>query len=257
MDLMTLLNSLPLFLIAGTVVFCLAIFCAIYLVKSYRAGIALGMDKKTLRRAVTSSATFTLLPSVSILLGVIALSGSLGIPLPWLRLSVIGSLHYETNVADIAARAAGMEQGLGSEAMTAQMFVTIALVMTAGILIGALLCVFFLKAYLKKVQKNNAESNGESTTKTQESTKERKPLGDIVFTAMFIGLVSAYIGSYLGVGTSTGNWVPLMVAFISAMAMGVFEYFARVKKQTWLDNFSLAASMLIGMATAILFGSLL
>ncbi len=253
MDIIPLLNSLPMFLISGTVVVCLAIFCAIYLVKSYRAGLALGMDKKVLKRAVTSSATFTLLPSVSILLGVIALSGSLGIPLPWLRLSVIGSLHYETNVADIAARAAGMEQGLGSEAMTAEMFVTIALVMTAGILIGALLCVFFLKAYLAKVQKNKRQTAASSNDE-ESSQKARKPLGDVVFTAMFIGLVSAYIGSYLGVGTSTGNWVPLLVAFVSAGAMGAFEYFARVKKQTWLDNFSLAASMLIGMAVAIIFG---
>ncbi|MEG1744586.1 MAG: DUF5058 family protein, partial [Ruthenibacterium sp.] len=95
MDLMQQLNSLPMFLISGGVVLCLALFCLVYLCKSYRAGIAMGMDKAMLRRAITSSATFTLLPSVSILLGVIALSGSLGVPLPWLRLSVIGALHYE------------------------------------------------------------------------------------------------------------------------------------------------------------------
>ena len=59
-----------------------------------------------------------MLPAVSILLGVIALSGSLGIPLPWLRLSVVGALHYEGNAADIAARAAGMAGGLGSAALT-------------------------------------------------------------------------------------------------------------------------------------------
>lgn len=35
--------------------------------------------------------------------GIIALSGSLGTPWPWLRLSVIGALHYETSVADAAA----------------------------------------------------------------------------------------------------------------------------------------------------------
>ncbi len=259
MDIITLLSSLPMFLISGVVVLALAVFCLIYLIKSYRAGLAIGMDKKILKRAVTSSATFTLLPSISILLGVIALSGSLGIPLPWLRLSVIGSLHYETNVADIAARAAGMEQGLGSEAMTAEMFVTIALVMTAGILIGALLCVFFLKSYLARVQKKSkaqSETPQSTTGETAQSKKARKPLGDVIFTAMFIGLVSAYLGSYLGVGTSSGNWVPLLVAGVSAVSMGVFEYFARVKGKTWLDNFSLAASMLIGMSAAILFGGL-
>ncbi len=257
MQILELLNSLPMFLVTGGVVLCLSIFCAIYLVKSYKAGVAIGMDKKVLRTAITSSATFTLLPSVSILLGVIALSGTLGIPLPWLRLSVIGALHYETNVADIAARAAGMEQGLGSEALTAEMFVTIALVMTIGILIGAVLCVFLLKFYLGKVQNKNKNPGGAAQNGDGAGAKKQKPLGDLVFTAMFIGLVSAYIGSYLGVGTSSGNWMPLIVAAVSAVAMGIFEYFARVKKYAWLDNFSLAASMLVGMSTAIILGNIL
>lgn len=45
---------------------------------------------------------------MGILLGVIALSGSLGTPWPWLRLSVIGALHYETQVAQAAAEQVGM-----------------------------------------------------------------------------------------------------------------------------------------------------
>ena len=245
MELLQQLNSIPMFLIAGAVILFIMLLCVIYLVKSYRAGLALGMDKAKLRRAITSSATFTLLPSISILLGVIALSGSLGIPLPWLRLSVIGALHYEGNVADIAARAAGQPGGLGSGTLTPSAFVSIGLVMTLGILLGALLCVFVLKKYLSKVQKPKEKKEG-----------DKKPFGDIVFSAMFIGLVSAYIGSYLGTGTSTGNWMPLLVAVVAAAAMGVFEYFARVKKMAWLDNFSMAGSMLVGMAVAVFAGML-
>ncbi len=73
---------------------------------------------------------------------------------------------------------------------------------------------------------------------------------------MFIGLVSAYIGSYLGTGTSSGNWMPLLVAGVAAGAMGIFEYFARAKKVLWLDNFSMAGSMLVGMAVAVFAGML-
>ena len=85
------LNSLPMFLIAGGAVAFVIFLCVVFIVRSWRAGVAMGIDKAKLRRAVTSSATFTVLPAVSILLGVIALSGSLGIPLPWLRLSVVGA----------------------------------------------------------------------------------------------------------------------------------------------------------------------
>lgn len=221
MDLLTQLNSLPMFLIVGVVVLFIGVLCVVFLVRSWRAGVAMGMDKAKLRRAITSSATFTLLPSVSILLGVIALSGSLGIPLPWIRLSVIGALHYEGNVADIAARAAGMSGGLGSEPLTAPVFLTIALVMTAGILAGCILCVFCLKAYMKKVR---------GAAQKQKSGK--KGFGDYMFTAMFVGLVSAYIGSYLGEWTSAGNYMPLFVAAVSAPAMGLFEYLARKKGMT-------------------------
>lgn len=240
MDLLTQLNSLPMFLIVGVVVAFIAVLCVVFLVRSWRAGVAMGMDKAKLRRAIASSATFTLLPSVSILLGVIALSGSLGIPLPWIRLSVIGALHYEGNVADIAARAAGMSGGLGSETLTAPVFLTIALVMTAGILAGCFLCIFCLKAYMKKVR-----------SAAQKEKSGKKGFGDYMFTAMFVGLVSAYIGSYLGEWTSAGNYMPLFVAAVSAAAMGLFEYLARKKGMTWLDNFSMAGSMLVGMAAAV------
>ena len=97
-------NSLPFYLIVGGVLLFILTMCVVFLVKSYRAGIAIGIDKKVMRRAIMSSATFSVLPGVSILLGVIALSGSLGVPLSWLRLSVVGALQYELNVAEDGGR---------------------------------------------------------------------------------------------------------------------------------------------------------
>ncbi|MCH3988172.1 MAG: DUF5058 family protein [Lachnospiraceae bacterium] len=102
------LNSPPLYLICGLIILFVAIVCVIFLVRAYRAGKKAGMDPAVLKRAIISSATFSVLPSVGILLGVIALSGSLGTPWPWLRLSVIGALHYETQVAEAAAEQVGI-----------------------------------------------------------------------------------------------------------------------------------------------------
>ena len=87
-------NAGVLYLIVGAVLAYITIMCVVFLVKSYRAGIKIGMDKKVLKKTILSSATFTLLPSISILLGVVALSGTLGVPVSWLRLSVIGALQY-------------------------------------------------------------------------------------------------------------------------------------------------------------------
>ena len=73
-DYLSAVNSGPLYAIVAVVLTVMTLLCVVFLVKSWRAGVKIGMDKKLLRRTITASATFTLLPSISILLGVIALS---------------------------------------------------------------------------------------------------------------------------------------------------------------------------------------
>ena len=109
MSVLEQLNGGGVYLICGSIVAFIAVVCIVFMVRAWRAGKALGMDVTRMKRAVTASATFSVLPSVGILLGVLALSGSLGVPWPWLRLSVIGALHYETQVADAAAEQLGQE----------------------------------------------------------------------------------------------------------------------------------------------------
>ena len=247
MSILDQLSSSPLYLIAGLIILYVAGMSVFFLVRAYRAGIDIGMDRVKLRRAVTSSVTFSILPSVSILLGVIALSGTLGIPLPWLRLSVVGALHYETSVADIAARAIGLS-GLNAEEMTLRAFTTIALLMTVGIIWGVVCVAVFGKSYHKKLQGTGEKKSG------------GRSFGDDAMTAMFIGLITAYMGSYIatlvqlkdGALTVTGEYLPLVTMAFSALAMAVFTHFAEKKKMAWLDNFSIAGSMLVGMAAAVI-----
>lgn len=243
-------NAAPLYFIVGGVLLFIAVMCVVFIVKSYRAGIAIGMDPKVLKRAMTSSVTFTVLPSVSILLGVIALSGSLGVPISWLRLSVVGALQYELNVAEIAATACGLT-GLKVTEMNISVFVTVVMVMTVGILGGVLCCIFGLKGYLGKV-KGKKKTEDQPAADSEEAANEKKPgFGAYATVAMFIGLCSAYIGSYVGTFTSSGNYMPLMTAIISALVMQVFEYFTVKRGKAWLDNFSVATSMLVGMIAAV------
>lgn len=235
-------NSGTFYLMVAIVLGFVTVICFVFLIKSYRAGIKIGMDKKVLKKAITASATFTLLPSISILLGVIALSGTLGVPFSWLRLSVIGALQYELNVAEIAAQSVGLS-GLRVDELSIGVFVTIALVMTIGILGGIFCCIFFLKKYLGKIQSKPKKENGES-----------KPgFGAHATTAMFVGLCAAYIGAYVGkaIPRDGSDVMPLIVAVIAAIVMAVFEYLIQKKDKKALENFSLAASMLIAMAAAV------
>jgi len=244
MNILSQLNSLPMYLICGGIILVVCLISVVFMIRAWRAGIAIGMDRAKLRRTVTSSLTFTLLPSVSILLGVIALSGSLGTPLPWLRLSVIGALHYETTVADIAARGVGLS-GLRISEMTLEAFVTIALLMAVGICWGMLLTALFNKKYTGAIQ-SAGKKNG----------KSGPGFGDKAMTAMFVGLVCAYIGSYVGTFTSTGEYVQLVVIVVSALCMAGFLWLVEKKNLQWLESFSIAGSMLVAMAAAVAVGAL-
>ena len=247
MSILSKLNSPVMYLICGAIILFVAAVCVFFMVRAYKAGIAIGMDKTKMKRAITSSATFAVLPSVGILLGVIALSGSLGTPLPWLRLSVIGALHYETQVAEGAAEAVGLS-GLNATEMTPEAFTTIALVMSVCIMWGMVLSIFFSKKYLKRLKSPKGSSSGGAG------------FGDLAMTAMFIGLVSTYIGSYIGGFVSggenglfsfSGTWLPLAVVLVSGAVMAFFIWLAEKKKAAWVENFSIAGSMIIGMAAAI------
>ena len=242
-------NAGAFYLIVALVLTFITAMCVVFLVKSYRAGIKIGMDKKVLKKTILSSATFTLLPSISILLGVVALSGTLGVPFSWLRLSVIGALQYELNVAEIAATSIGLS-GLNLNELSMGAFVTIALVMTCGILGGVLCCIFLLKKYLGKIQ---------SKPKVEKTGEEKPGFGAYATTAMFVGLCAAYIGSYVGRMFPGGgaDFMPIIVAGIAAVCMAVFEILIQKKNLLVLENFSLAASMLIAMAGAVVINQMI
>ena len=88
-------NSPILFVIVGVVILAVLGQSVYFLVRAWRRANELGMDKTKLKKTVTTAAIFTIAPAVAILVGVISLSHSLGVALPWLRLSVVGSLSYE------------------------------------------------------------------------------------------------------------------------------------------------------------------
>ena len=90
--------------------------------------------------------------------------------------------------------------------------------------------------------------------KAPKKEQDGKPgFGAHATTAMFVGLCAAYIGSYIGkaIPREGSDWMPLFVAAMAAVVMAVFEYFIQKKGKAALENFSLAASMLVAMAAAV------
>ena len=238
MNYLQIANSLSLYLLVGAILLFIAAGCVVFMIKSYRAGLKIGMDKKVLTGAITSSAAFTVLPSISILLGVIALSGSLGVPAAWLRLSVVGNIQYEATVANIAAE--NMGTALDSSVLTMNNLVTILLVMTVGIIWGCLLTIFTLKGYSKKLKLSSGKKSNSNGG-----------FANFAMTGMMIGLCATFVGSYIATTFVKANSTPLITLLVSGLFMALFDTLSKKYNVTWLENFSLSLAMLFGMFAAV------
>ena len=104
-------NHPILYLLVGLLVAVVLGQSVFFLVKALRRSKQIGMDQSKIKKTIKTAAFFTIAPAVSIVISVITLSKSLGLPLPWLRLSVVGSLSYEAIAASNAVSAMGLTLG--------------------------------------------------------------------------------------------------------------------------------------------------
>ena len=139
-------NSTVLFILSGIVIVAVLAQSFFFLVKAWKRGREIGMGKDKLKQIAVTAAIFTIAPAVAIVIGVITLSKDLGVPLPWLRLSVVGSLSYETIAATNAENAMGLTFG-SITSLTASQYVTISTVMTVSIMVGVWLVPWWLRGF--------------------------------------------------------------------------------------------------------------
>ncbi len=218
-----------------------------FISKSWKHAKELGIDKDKLKNTVVSSILFTIAPAVSILATVIVLANALGIVLPWIRLTVIGNLAYETTAAQSAVEAMG---GTLSNPITdPQQFSTVAWAMTIGSIAPLLLLPFVCKKLQKKI--GNAVNKSESS----------KKLGDAISAAAFIGIISAFIARAIAGTTSdgTGNagFMSIAVLIVSMVVMVILETLCKKFKLEKFSSFTMPISMFIGMGAAMLFEAVL
>ena len=228
-------NSTFMYIVVAIVIAFVLLQSVVFFVKAWRRGKELGMDTKALKKTVGTSAVFTIAPAFAILLGVIALSNALGFPLPWLRLSVIGSLTYEATAAAAAANAVG--SSLAERITDPKIFAVIAWVMALGIIPGLVL----VPAFGKKIE------NGISNIKSKDSK-----WGKIFLSGLFMGMISAFLGLvFAKVHTGLVGWIPVFVMFASALLMLVCGLVRKLFNAKWIEEYALPISLLGGMALSI------
>jgi hypothetical protein len=230
-------NSIFLFIAAGIVILYVLAQSVFFLIKAWRRGKEIGLDVTVMKKALSTSAVFTIAPSVAILIGVITLSKKLGIPLPWLRLSVIGALTYELTAAETAATAVGASMSESSIALTAAQYAAIAWVMTLGIIIGLILVPLLCRKILSGMQ----------TIKSRD-----QKWSEAFSTALFLGMISAFLGViFANITEGLSGWIPVFVMLVSAIIMAVIGVLVKKFKIRWLEDYALPLSMVGGMIMAI------
>ncbi len=239
-------NHPALFIIAGVLVAVVLAQSVYFLAKALKRSKELGMDQTKIRKTIRTAAIFTIAPAVAIVISVITLSKDLGLALPWLRLSVVGSLSYETVAAGNALSAMGLKLGQTAN-LTAQQYVNITTVMTVSIMVGIWLVPVLSKRLLggvSKLQKLDAK------------------WADILSNALFIGMIAAFLGfvfcniSRLWIPSEfspTSGLVPVLVMVVSALVMVLCGAAMKLLKWKWLNDYALPISMILGMASAIPF----
>ncbi len=238
------LNSPIIYALVAIVLSVVVAQSVFFLVKAYKRGLELGMEKSVLNATIKRSALFTIAPAVAIFMGVVSLVNMLGVALPWLRLSIIGAVTYELPAAQQAMSSMGIDA-----IQNAKQFVTVAFVMTFGIAASLILAPITCKKITSGMLK--------------VKNKDNKWM-DMLMTAMFVGMLAAFLGyivcnlglvfeedGALAFHYQLEYWMPVFVMAISAGLMAICGILLKKFNWKWLNDYALPISMIGSMALSI------
>ena len=225
--------QLPLlYVLAGIGIALVVVMAAISAKKAYKRLEEDGVTKKELSSLIRSSAIFSIVPSISIVIGLLSLSALIGVPWAWWRLSVIGNVMYETLAASMGMQAMGFDSFANASANT---FGAVMFVMTLGIIFG----IVFLIVAGKPLMLGYAK-------------QEKKGTWGFVFNSCFmLAMFAVFVPAYFVQGPV------YLLTFVSAMLISLLiTFLAKKTGQKWLGQFNLAFCLIIGMCLSVLFARL-
>lgn len=217
----------------AAVIIIVMVLAAIFIRKSWVRALELGYSSAQLNNVVKSTVSFSVVPSIAILIGFFGLATMVGVPWAYYRLSVVGSVAYEVMAADSALKAVGVELGNA----TARDFSLVSLVMSICILGGLVTATLFAK---------NIQAG---TMKMKERDARWGALGGSTF--MMTILIVFVVPMVLKGG------VTLLTLLTSSAITLVLGLVIKGTGSKWLTNFVLAIALLVAMGSSVLWTGLL
>ena len=233
-----IMNSPLLYGLVGLGIAYIILFCLITLKKAYKHALELGITREKLKLVITSSAIYSVVPSISIVIGLFSLASVLGVPWSWFRLSVVGSVTYELMAADMVATGTGYESVAALNAAgDASVVGTVMFVMSICIMGGLIAILLFGKRIQMGLTKARSK-HGE--------------LGALITGVLSLAIIEAFLPMQLVKG-------PVFIAVV-ATSIGVTLLQVLLVKVTgwkWWNNFIMAVTLLVGMGSSLLWLQLL
>jgi len=229
------------FYLWGSIILLVILVQAILFIRlAWKEGKRIGLTSKRMLNGLRAGMVAAIIPSISIVLFLISMSDALGIPFPWIRLSVIGSGPYEIIAAGIGKKEI-VKEGLEAVEYARQVFANSVWVMTIGAMWSGLM-VFFFNKKLKKLYK-----------KIDEKIVHKYPdLMKVMVSAAFFGVICIFIAPPIVTGG-----VPLITMITGAVLMTICALLIKKLEIKWLREFALPFSMIGAMASAVIFSRIL
>lgn len=228
-------NSSVMAIFCGLATLVVLVQAVIFFRIAWKQALQLGFTKSDLMKVVKSSAVFSVVPSLPIIISYMILLPALGKFFPWLRLSVIGSATYETLAANMAVTSFGFDS-LGSADFSPDVFGSLLWVVTLGVFLSSM-SALLLKRF---------------DVKMKSVTENPNSFGKVIPNIMFLGMMATLSAPYL---VDVGNFPSVAAIVVSAAVMIGLN--AVGKRHPALKEFAFSLSMIAGMASACLVTGLL
>ena len=231
-------SNLPIFwILASVTVIISAVQAWLYMREANKASVACNIDKSVPKQAFRIGLVSAIGPACGVFIVMVGLMASIGGPMAWLRLSIIGAAATELTSATLAAEACGTTLGGAGFDLT-----VLAVCWFAMALNGAGWLVFTGVA-----------------TPALDTLRNKLSGGDTSWLATMSAACSIGIFGYLnanamisGTTIKMGAAVSILSGAISMIAINKLS----VPKCPKLAEYSLGIAMIIGIACAILYDSM-
>jgi len=225
MDTMQIANSLPMWIACGCAVSIVIIQAVIFLKNAYGAGKKVGLTEQQMKGAIKSSAITSIGPSIVILSGMLSLLITVGGPMAWMRLSLIGSVMFESIAAGFGTSAVGVQ--LGADELT-----PLALTMAVWTMIlGSIGWVIFATISASRMDKVQKKISGGDPKKLIA-----------ISGAAILGAFSAMSSTHL-VKLNKNS----LACVLGAVIMGALIIIGDKKDIKWLKEWNLTIAILVAM----------